>query len=413
VAYEIFLAAGNLDEAGACLQLMAEAQRGAGHDQQAIPLYEQALRTFREAGDREKIGIALTNLSLVLNNEGQWIRAEQNYREALQDFRAVNDKPNTSAVVASVADILFMRGKLTEAADLYRQAWQISDASGRLRHEYPHTQYAALLLMQGDPNKARTEIQAQVDSGRTYGGDPWQLASSLAVLGDLEKTEANFDAARKDYQEALDVLQKFKTPATNGINVPATNGAQISLAQLSIEEGHAGDAEQPIRAAIGVYEKEKSAGNEVVGYTSLSQVLLAQGKTAEVQDAVKTAFKLVDLHGFPALALPLQILEIRAKVAAVKPHPAGRAEIADAENKLHSVIRQAHQLGLYQIECEARVALGEVELKSNSELGRSDLTKLAAEARQHGMELIARKATAFTSNPQASIAAAVPSLSQP
>ena len=57
-AYDAYLAAGNRDAAGHCLQLMAEANRQTGHDQEAIPLYEQAKLLFKEAGDREGGGVS-------------------------------------------------------------------------------------------------------------------------------------------------------------------------------------------------------------------------------------------------------------------------------------------------------------------------------------------------------------------
>jgi len=39
--------------------------------------------------------------------------------------------------------------------------------------------------------------------------------------------------------------------------------------------------------------------------------------------------------------------------------------------------------------------LGELEMKANPALGRSELTRLGTEAHQHGMELVARKAMAL------------------
>ena len=401
-AYEAFLAAGNRTEAGSCLQFMAERQRYGGHDQEAIPFYEQALRIFKEAGNRRMVGVTLNNLSLVLENEGQWDRAEQNFREAQKNFQAVNSKPNAVATMCNMADISFKRGRLSEAAQLYRQSWEISDESGRLRHEYPHTQYAALLLMKGELAQARAEIETQVNSLRTPGSDPWQLASSLGVLGDLERASGNLEGARKNYEEARKVLENF--------NVAATNGAQISLAELSIEEGHADAAEATIRIAVAEFEKGRSAGEEIGAYTSLSRALLAEGKPTEAQDAIKKAFNLVDLHRFPVLALPVRILDVRAKVTAAKADSRGRTEIAAGKGKLRAVIGQAHQLGLYQIECEARLALGELEMKINSAKSRAQLTTLSSEARSHGLELIARKATVLAGGTNGTLVAAAPSL---
>ena len=382
-AYEIFLAAGNRDEAGSCLQLMAEADRLTGHGQEAIPLYEQALGFLKEAGDHEKVGVALNNLSLVFEHEGQWSRAEQTFREAKQNFQVVNDKVNSAAAMTNIADILAMRCRLREAADMYHQAWELMDASGRGRHEYAHFQHGALLLLQGDPKSARVEIQAQVDSLRAYGADPWQLANALSGVGDIEKAEGNLSGARRTYVEAQEILKNANSPFT---------GVQVSLAELSLAEGHADAGEPLLRKALEEFEKDQSTGDEIGALTSLSRNLLAQGKAGEAQDALARAFKLADLHEFPLLMLPMELLQARATAAAAKPGARGKSEMTAAAQKIRTVIQEAHRLGLYSIECEARLGLGEIELKLNPASARAELSTLAAESRFRGFALVARQA---------------------
>jgi len=391
-AYEIYLAAGNRMEAGSCLQLMAEANRLTGHGQEAIPLYEQALRTSKEAGSREMIGVTLNNLSLVLENEGQWGRAEQTYREAKQDFEAMNDWANTSEAIANIADLEVLRGHLRIAADMYPKAWELAVSSGRGRPESAHFEYASLLLMQGDPRRARLEVEPQVASLRAYGGDPWQLATALSVLGDVQKAEASLDAARENYQQALEILRKANSSVAK---------AQISLAELSIAEGHPDAAEPLLRQAIAEFEKDKSAGDEVDGYASLGRALLGQGKVADARDAIAHAFKLADLHDFPVLNLPLQLLQARVTAAAAKPGIAGRHDLMAASQTIRAVSQKSQQLGLYNIHYEARLAQGEIEMILNHASGRVQLASLVSETRDRGLELFARRA-------QQSIASAGP-----
>ncbi len=398
-AYEIFLAAGNRTEAGSCLQLMAESNRITNHNQEAASLYGQAISMLKQAGDRERVGVALNNLSLLLENEGQWIRAERAFREAELDFQAVNDKANAAGATANLADILVLRGHLSEAAELYRQGWEIADSTGRMRDESLHTGHGALLLMQGNLAQAKFEIEAQVSSLRSYGGDPWQLANSLTIRGDIEKAEGNSEAARKSYEEALDTLKKVNASVTD---------TQVSLAELAIAEGHPDAAEPLVRQAITAFEKDQSVGEEIGGYTTLSRALLAQGKVAETQGTIKHAFGLADLHEFPVLAFPLQILEARADSAAARPGAARRASLAAADREIRSVFRQSHRLGLYNIECEARLAQGELEMKLNSGVGRAQLSALAAKTRSQGLKLIARQAEQAMTSSDRAVAANIP-----
>ena len=68
------------------------------------------------------------------------------------------------------------------------------------------------------------------------------------------------------------------------------------------------------------------------------------------------------------------------------------SQLLHAAEKLRGVIAQAHRLGMYMIENEARLALGEIELKSNAASARGNLTTLASDARGRGFALLAMQA---------------------
>ena len=76
---------------------------------------------------------------------------------------------------------------------------------------------------------------------------------------------------------------------------------------------------------------------------------------------------------------------------------AGRLALATASQQLRSAIATARKLGYYQIECEARLALAETELKANPALGRAQLESLEHEAHERGLELLSRKAQLLVS----------------
>ena len=381
-AYEAFLAAGDRDDAGSCQQLMAEAQRWTGHNRQAIPLYQAALRTLREVGDREKVGVAENNLALIFESQGQWVQAEAAFRDALHNFQLVNDKANTGTAFANIADILVLRGYLHEAADLYRQAWETVEASHRGRPEYAHIQHGALLLIEGRVTEAQQEIEAQISSLRSFGGDPWLLANALSVLGDIDKAQAHIDVARSHYQEAIELIRKANSPVAV---------QQVSMAELSTVEGHPEAAETLLRQAIAELEKEHSAGDEINAYTSLSRALLAEGKTEDATQSIAHAFQLADLRQFPALSLPLQLLHARATAASAKPPQTG-ARLNAGSEEMRRVIRESQKLGLYTINCEARLALARLQSDTSQVPVRDQLLALASEARSHGLELLARDA---------------------
>jgi hypothetical protein len=72
---------------------------------------------------------------------------------------------------------------------------------------------------------------------------------------------------------------------------------------------------------------------------------------------------------------------------------------------LRSVIASAKRLGYYQIECEARLALAEAELKVNPAAGRSQLEILEKETHERGLEFFSHKAQLLASASQPSLSA--------
>ena len=386
-AYETFLGAGNRNEAAATLQIMAETQRLTGHEPEAIPLYEQAIRVHKEVGNHESIGVALNNLALIYEDQGQWARAEAAYRDAQQNFRSVNDRINTFITIANIADIVVMRGKLQKAEAMYRESWELADTAKTAHDEYAHIQHASLLLLQGKAEEAKTEIHSQIDSLRSWGGDPYMLATALSVLGDIQKAAGELDAARKNYEEGLELLKKANAP---------TGTLQQSVADIWVLQGNTANAETTLREVIKKFEIDKNKGEELAGYQSLCRALLAQGKLKESGEAISQAAHLLDLQEFPVMSLPVELLQARVRAASAI---STGADLTLAERDLRSIAQRASQIGDYLVEVEAKVALGELEMRTTPKVGRVHLTSLVRDARDHGFALYAKQAEATLAKP--------------
>ncbi len=380
-AYDIFTAAGNRNLAAATLQIMAENQRLTGHETDAIPLYQQAIQMLHEAGDYEGKGVAQNNLSLVLENRGQWAQAEDEYHKAQRNFASVNDRVNLAVVTSNIANLEISRGNFQRAEQLYQECLELAKEAKLPLDQYPPLGHTGLLLMKGELADANAEAIGQVASFRSWAGDPWQTANALTTLGDIQRHQGNLDGAEKSYEESAGILK--------GVNASAAND-QVALAQLAIDRGHAQQADRLVRDAIAAFENDKNAGEELGGYLALSRALLAQGKISESKAAIDKAKSLTDLHEFPVLAMPLDLLELRIKAAGVA---TGKREILLAiERDLRALIQRAHQIGFYTGECEARLALGEVETRLAPAMGTAHLEAFASDALKRGFVLYAEQA---------------------
>jgi ATP/maltotriose-dependent transcriptional regulator MalT len=204
----------------------------------------------------------------------------------------------------------------------------------------------------------------------------------MIEVGEALKAEGDLTGARSQFEQTLAMRQKI------GSSELAAE-SQAELADLAVHEDHPEQAESLIRTALAVFEKEKSDPDSSSAYTILSRALLMQGKFDEANKASRRAAELSLTSSDPALKLPAAIEQARVQAA----NPNNRnANSAAAFEQLHSTISTAKRLGYYQIECEGRLALGELELKLNSSLGRKHLTELATETRSHNLELLTRRA---------------------
>jgi eukaryotic-like serine/threonine-protein kinase len=383
-AYDIFTAAGNRTLAAATLQNMAEDERLTGHEPDAIPLYQQAIQTSQEAGDYEGVGVAENNLSLILENRGQWVQAEDEYRKAKQNFASVNDRVNVAVATSNIANLELSRGNFQKAEQLYQECLKLAKAVKFPLDQYPPLGHTGSLLIRGQLNDANVEINGQLALLRSWGGDPWQTANALATLGDIQRQQGNLDGAEKSYKESAQILK--------GVNASDAND-QVAIAQLAIDRGHPDQADRLVREAIAAFESDKNAGEELGGYLALGRAFLAQGKIQESRDAVERATKLTDLHEFPVLAMPLELLELRVKAATAAPRNAGHETLLGVERDLRAMVQRAHQIGFYTQECEARLALGEVETKLTPAAGSAHLGAFATDALKRGFVLYAAQAS--------------------
>jgi eukaryotic-like serine/threonine-protein kinase len=385
-AYNISLAAGNRLGAADAVRLMADYQGSVGHMEQAIAIYQRALNVLQQLGEHEKTGIVLNNMAIAFANEGKLDRAEQLYREAKAHFEQTGDKRNVATALANIADMLYLRGKLSAAAKVYEQSMALEASMDHGDPSYVLYRLADLQLAQGRVKDAHRLAQQAVDLLRPAQSGYRYLTTAMLILGDALQAEGDLQAARQQYQAAFDIRQKIG-------EMDLVAESQVSLAELALEEAHPEQAELLLRPAIAEFEKEKADPAATSAYTLLSRTLLAENKVEEARKAIQHATELAHGSPDPALNLPTATQHARVEIASAGHGPGGNIALAAARRELRSVVATAKKLGYYDFECEARLALGELELKADPAWGRSRLKELAGDAGERGLQLISRKAT--------------------
>ena len=385
-AYNIFLGAGNRVAAADAVRLMGDGLGSQGHHERAVETYQRALNLLEGMGEHEKTGSILNNMAINFANEGNLERAEQLYRQAKLQFQESGDPDNQSTAIGNIADILYLRGNLSGAQKMYEDALKIASSLDDSQPGYLYYRLADLNLVQGRVQEAHRLAQEAIDAYAPTHGAYGYLSMAMLELGEILQAQGDISGARAQFQQALATQQKVGMLELAG-------ETQSELAALAIEEGHGEPAETLIRTALEQFEKEKSDPDSSSAYTLLSRALLLEGKVEDARKAAQRGSELSLTSSDPALKMPSEIQQARVDIAT-----GGEANLASAQRRLHAVVTTAKRLGYYNIECEARLELGQLELKLNSSLGHKQLKALASETRTHGYELVARHAEDAISN---------------
>lgn len=389
-AYDTFMAAGNHMYAADALRTMGDWRGAEGDMDGARELYKQALALLVPLGEHEKTGVVLNNMAIGYENQGQVAEAEKLFRQAADTWTECGDLEHAGAALGNLGDVLMLRGELHQAELQYQRAEKQIAVTNPNGVSYLLYSIANLHLYEGDLAAASRLASQALEMARRMNSTS-DIASASEVIGTIQVSSGDLSGAEASFRQALNIFQK----RGNQISIYE---AEAALADVSLEQGKLSDAEQQLRKCVAQFRAQNSVLDEAQAETDLSRVLLAQGKLAGARQTVSDAMALSTSTADPNLKLPAAIMDARIQVIEI----ASRAKLAKTRanfsaprRKLQDVFTTAHRLGYYGLECDARLALGQIELRENRSVVHQQLSTLAREAHQHGMELVARKAIAL------------------
>ena len=165
-----------------------------------------------------------------------------------------------------------------------------------------------------------------------------------------------------------------------GTRVDVGNG-RLLLARLSLAENHPAEAEEQARQAEEEFQLQKDSDAESRASAVLALSLAAQRKFPEAKNILKVQFA-QRMRRPQAFDDWLFVRVTAGRVLAETGSPAARAKW------LESALSDASRLGYLGYQLEARLALGEIQMKSgHGAEGRAQLALLAKEAQRKGFAL--------------------------
>jgi tetratricopeptide (TPR) repeat protein len=302
-------------------------------------MWQEAAREFREVGDTGGLAATLNNRGDIFLLQGNLDKAQGLLEEAIPGYLAMGDKSGVALVNNDLGDLSRWKGDLAAAETYYQKA------------------------------KAGAQEMDDKDS----------LAYVFTGIGDLLTDRGDLPAARKSYDESL----ALRNHAGEKRSAAQT---QVAMARLSIEEGHADQAETAARECRRQFHDEQQADDELESGVVLTRSLLAQNKKEDAQKEIETD---------QPLAAKSQSYLNRLEFAVVSAQALSASDQRLARGKFEAVLKDAHAHHFGGVELEIQLLLAQLEEKAgHTAAARDQLNSLERTARATGFGLIARKAAA-------------------
>jgi eukaryotic-like serine/threonine-protein kinase len=346
------------------------------------PVHE-AKQLYTAANDRAGAARATVIGAIALGNKGDYLGAKKSYEEVLALYRQIGNRTGQADENDNIGDILVYLGDLEGARRGYEAAFSIYQEVGDQNGEaLAENGLGDVYLALGNHQKAKEIYQSSVEICRRI-GNPGREADALSGLGRIHRLEGDPEQALRDLTEARKKFAEIGDKTEVG-------RVDLYLAELFLDKGEAEQAAMSARRAAEVYEANKTPGGEAAANLLLARTLLLNGRVSEAREKVDQAARVASETHNRQLSLSAAVASARVRASAGHPQ-----DVRDALATLKSLVSTAGGSTFAEQLYEARLAFGEIELKSaDKSLGRSYLEALQKEASSQGFQLIAQKAAA-------------------
>jgi tetratricopeptide (TPR) repeat protein len=344
-------------------------------------LNEQALAVFREVGAQRNTATCLLDIAIGYYDQGDLARAQKMYEEALAIQRDIGDKDSLANTLNSIANVLADKGDQAGAQAKYEEALAAFRETGS-QFEIAMTMgnIGELYLDEGNLPEAKKMFEQALEIKRKL-HNRHSEAYTLSALGELLLYEGDIAAARKAHEDALAIRIQLGEKGTAAQD-------SLALARLKLEDGHPEEALAAARQAETDFHTQNQVDYESSAHALAARCLLQSGKLAEAQAEIQQAEKLVKPEEHLAY-IPVAITGARIAMAS--------GDLANARKILGTALSEATKANLLYFQYDARLALGELEIKSgHAAAGRAQLTTLEKDSKGKGFLLIAHQAATLS-----------------
>lgn len=416
-ARELWQMAGDRYGVARALNSIGYAEDDAGRYQDAERAFSESLKIMHDLGNRWNEATALLNLGVIRWRVGDRPGAKQKYQESLAISRELGNMPKVAMALVDIAVLEIGDGSFSDAKVHLDEALAIDRARGdQAAVGADLSSLSNLYLAEEDKAAAKMAMEETIQISRKL-GQKNELGEALGNLGGIYFDRGEMLSAGKCFAESLQIfttsgnqydrglalrsladftlatadINDSRKYAEEAVSVFSQMGAksevattQMLLARLLLEQRKFEGAESLARQSLAEFRMEKSTESEGDADAVLARALREQGRLEEAKTSMASARDLTAKTQDHEKRIFLSVEDGRLEAALGN-------DMAALE-ELSRALAEAKKADLVPVELEARLALGQVEVKSTPAAGRKHLASLEQEARRKGFILIARKA---------------------
>jgi eukaryotic-like serine/threonine-protein kinase len=376
-AKNIYDAAGDQWGVSNALEYIAYVRSGRGEWKEAEKIYQQALAVNRRIGSKTGEAVDLTSIAAQRGAGGDVEGTKELNEQALAIYREIGDRNREAWALMGIAWAVAAEGHPAMSLSMNDQALTIfTDVADDNGAASALNEKTSQLTMLGDLGKARESCQRSLALAQKS-GNKHTIVADLFYLGNIAKLEGKLDDARKIFSDSLPLAREAGGSALTAL-------FEEGLAEVADEQNQQVEARRQINELLSSLHEHRDPTNEIGAQSLLARIALEQGDTAAAIRAIAAARSLLrQSQGWEERFL-FGIADARVQAAV------GRLD--QARQSLNTIVAQTTEHGNIRYELEARLALCQVETKTDPGAARAHAKTLEEQARSKGFALIARKA---------------------
>jgi tetratricopeptide (TPR) repeat protein len=376
-ASNIYSTAGDQFGVATALSEIGRVQSLRGQYEASEKTAEQALAIDRTIGNKRGMGRELWFLGNARAMRGDLSGAKDRYQEALDIYREVGDRTRVAYALIPIAWVVQATGNAAATLPIYDQALAIfRDTSNQQGVASVLEERIGVLIVMGQLSKADEDCRQALETLRKV-GDKFMIARALNDMGSVAASQDRLEDSHRAYSESLAIARQIGNEGT-------AVTAELGLAPVAEEQGHPAEAKQLLNSALDYLHQHQDPNQEMSAESKLATVALREGNLAEAEAAMESARKLSKTSHWTEEGYIFKIADAHVQAAMGK--------LPQARRLLETVAADAARRNYVYYEFEARLALCEVEAKTDPAVARLHAKILEKEAAAKGFALIARKA---------------------